>query len=515
MTFLHLVLFASDPAAACGGMFCNAIQPVDQAAERIFFFYDQGRVTTEVQIAFEGEADEFAWVVPVPGEPTVEVSNDAMFTTLANQTTPVFQLGVDRPGSIGCAAEMAMSADMAPREDGGGVTVVSEEAVGPYLSVVLQAENADVLVIWLEDNGYSLPDGLDAVLQPYVAAGQYFVALKLLSDKDAGDIAPIVMSYTAEAASIPIQLTAVAAVADMPIEVFVFGPSRAVPDNYLHVDINEAAINWYEGADNYREVVSAAVDEAGGLAFATDYAGPATDFSGLLDWTDRFSPDALREADPVSWLETIVYSGMPGSTQLTNLLLELVPPPDGVDGATFLQCPGCYEVEVEDWDAVVATDRFETEILEVMAEQQARIDGAAWGTRLFTTMDPAEMTADPVFVFNDAVEQTVLATRSATSQERTNAFSGNVVSRTLILGDGREIVVPDGGEDVTAVREELGTPAAVRITDLSASGEGEVLFEHDVQADADAFNAGCSGEASALLAPAVLVLAAAARRRRA
>lgn len=524
---LSAVALLSRPALACGGMFCDIAVPVDQAAERIFFFYEPdgdgdglGTVTTEVQISYTGESEDFAWVVPVPGEPSLAMSNDAMFTTVANRTTPTFQLFSDQTGSFsfGCAQEMNLVAkdSAGAMEDGdGGVTVVSSEAVGPYDSVVLQAQNADLLVAWLEDNGYDLPDGLDGVLQPYVAADQYFVALKLQSDKDAGDIAPISMTYPATAASIPIQLTAVAAVDDMPIEVFVFGPSRAVPDNYLHVDLNDAAFNWYEGADNYRSVVGDAVDEAGGQAFATDYAGPSTDFDGVVYFEGQLPLDQMRSYEPVPWLESIVYSGFPGSTQLTNLLLELVPPPDGVDGASFLSCPSCYTVSVEGWDAGAATDRLEVEIVDVMAAQQDRIDASAWATRLFTTMDPSEMTADPVFVFNADLEQSITATHTATSKDRVTAFTGEVVSRTLVLEDGRSIVVP-GGDDFAAVRDEVGTPVALRIRDLGASGEGEDLFDHreDAAADAEAFNAGCSDEA-AVAAPLALLAAGLLRRRRA
>lgn len=65
-------LLLPSPAFACGGMFCDtstATTIVVQAAERIVFSFDEGMLDTEVQIAFQGEADEFAWVVPVPVEP--------------------------------------------------------------------------------------------------------------------------------------------------------------------------------------------------------------------------------------------------------------------------------------------------------------------------------------------------------------------------------------------------------------------------------------------------------------
>ncbi len=94
---LSLTLIPS-PALACGGMFCDAVQPVDQSAERIVFAWAEddecpdGVITVEVQISYTGDADDFAWVVPVPEIPDLFVSNDALFTVLANATIPSFTL---------------------------------------------------------------------------------------------------------------------------------------------------------------------------------------------------------------------------------------------------------------------------------------------------------------------------------------------------------------------------------------------------------------------------------------
>ena len=83
MALVLLVLGVASPAYACGGMFCNVATPVDQAAERIVFtFEDNQTVTTEVQISYEGAAPDFAWVVPVASEPELFASNDAMFNKI-------------------------------------------------------------------------------------------------------------------------------------------------------------------------------------------------------------------------------------------------------------------------------------------------------------------------------------------------------------------------------------------------------------------------------------------------
>lgn len=518
---MHLLLLLSPSAHACGGMFCDAVIPVDQAAERIVFTLDGTTVVTEVQIAYQGQDDDFAWIVPVPAEPELFISNDALFTRLANATVPTYTLQTDNEGdSLGCAPEMKVGTTETAFTDTGesGVSVVSEATVGPYETVVLQAENADTLITWLQDQGYSLPDDMEVVLDPYVSSGQYFVALKLSSDKDTGDLAPLGMRYTGTAASIPIQLTSIATIPDLPIEVFVLGSARAVPDNYLHVQINEASIDWLNGATNYRAVVARAVDEAGGQAFATDFAGSADLMAGQI-WTEGVVNLATLAAttDPIQWLEGIVYSGIAASSQLNALLVRYVPAPSGVDDAAFLACPSCYsgQVSAPDFDPVVATDAFEVEIVKVLMAQQARIDASAHLTRLFTTMDAEEMTADPIFVLNADIEQDISQTHTATDHTRTAVFSGKMQARTLELADGREFVFSDPSD--TTAMEAVNSPDALVIEDLSATGEGTVMFDgtEDAQADADAFSAGCaSDDAGAIAIPALLVLTAALRRRR-
>lgn len=516
-----MILLLSAKAFACGGMFCDAVVPVDQAAERIIFSFDGDMLDTEVQITYQGEADDFAWVVPVPVEPELFVSNDAFFTQLANATIPSYTLVSDSSGgiSLGCASPSAsMDTAMESGMDGSsGVNVVSEETVGPYETVTLQAADADVLVQWLQDQGYSLPDGLSTTLEPYIADQQYFVALKLSSGKNAGDLAPLGMRYPATAASIPIQLTAVAAIDDLPIEVFLLGPSRGVPDNYLHIQLNDAAIDWYGGATNYREVVSRAADEAGGQAFATDFVGSPDDLfirvwdSGMID------TDSLATAtEPTAWLSGIVYSGLTGSAQLTALLLRFVPAPAGVSDTDFLSCPDCYtdRVNLPDFDPVVATAALDVEILRVMAGQQARYDNASVVTRLFTTLSPEEMTADPIFVFNEDLPQRVALNHTATDTT-VRSWSGNITSRRLALADGRMFKFED---EENPSLSEVDSPAALIIEDLGATGEGTVVFDgtDDANAEAEAFSSGCEDSGSSVVfAPLLLLAAGVVRRRRA
>ena len=267
------------PAAACGGFFCTpAIAPIDQAAEEIVFAHDsaQGLIEMHIEITYEGRSDDFAWILPVPEEPELFLSSSEMFTELAALTAPSFRTNFKEVGncrepiSLGCSAEYSMTDSAGNYTD---VDVVDQERIGPYETVTLRANSAAELLTWLVDNDYDLPQNVEPLLEVYVAEQSYFVAMRLAADSDVGDIEPIGMSYKADKMAIPIQLTAIAAAADMPLRVYVFGDSRAVPESYLHVEINEAAIDWLGQGSNYYDVVEAAANEADGHAFVTEFAG--------------------------------------------------------------------------------------------------------------------------------------------------------------------------------------------------------------------------------------------------
>jgi hypothetical protein len=336
------------------------------------------------------------------------------------------------------------------------------------------------------------------------------------------------MAYCGNAASIPIQLTSVAAIPDLPLQVFVLGPTRAVPDNYLHVRINEAAIDWYAGGTNYRDVVKRAADEAAGQAFATDFSGSTSSYAGRIWNDDMLDLASLRSAKTsVEWLTGIVYGPLPPSSQLTALLTAWAPAPAGVDQADFLQCPDCYEVSGP-FDAKAATDALQSEILDTLAAAQSLVDSAPHLTRLFTTMDPSEMTMDPLFVFNPDVEQILDSNHTATSEYHCGVFGDrDDATRVLVLSDGRRIQLPseawmaENGITELEYMDELTSPAAIVIENLSDSGPGEILQDYREQAadEAAAFGqdspGGCAcgtGSPRSLAAILLLLGLVAARR---
>ncbi|MEM7034001.1 MAG: DUF2330 domain-containing protein, partial [Chloroflexota bacterium] len=274
------------PTYACGGLFCQNI-PVDQAAERIIFTVDPGQVSAYVQVNYTGAAPDFAWVVPVPTVPEVDVAEMTSFSELQSATDPVFMLP-PQPDCLfndglleGFLDQPAMMDSAAPLSD---VTVFASGEAGPYEYDVVGTEtgNANALIDWLNENNYRITSEMEPLVFVYVREEMVFLAMKLKPEEGVQDIQPIKMTYASENPMIPIRLTAVAATDNMGIYTWIFGRGRAESLNYagFEIDDNDLSLTSPRSrSTNYLQLVASEIDRFGGQAFVTEYAKPSQELS--------------------------------------------------------------------------------------------------------------------------------------------------------------------------------------------------------------------------------------------
>jgi len=297
-----LVAAFPNPALACGGFFCDAgngpPMPVDQTGENILFALDSqaGTVEAHIQIQYMGEPQNFAWIIPVTSIPEFTVGSDQLFQTLLANTVPSYALTTqfdcaEMSGpQVGCGAGETFSdggesdsgfesgelTGQGSGTDTTGTTVVARAVVGAFFIDVLESNSATELYEWLEANDYAQDDQAPEIVQEYLDEGHLFAAVKLNSGTDIDEIHPLVMTYKGDEPCVPLRLTRIAAVEDMGVRTFFLGNERAVPTNYKHVEINDAQLDWVNFAGNYNDIVTQAVDEAGGRAFVTEYASDSS-----------------------------------------------------------------------------------------------------------------------------------------------------------------------------------------------------------------------------------------------
>jgi MYXO-CTERM domain-containing protein len=473
------------PALACGGLFCNNSQPVVQQAENILFVVDDQTTHMHVRITYGGPPQEFGWLLPVPRGVETAVSTEQVFQALG-RFAPSFQLNFEF--SVECQEEQYPSAaegNFAGADAGAGgiddrgVQVISREPVGPYDRAILDARSVDDLRAWLDENGYQVPDQVDATLRPYVDSGAaVFVAIKLLPGQETGDLVPLHLSFPGNAPTIPIVPTAVATQPDLGIVAQVLGDARAIPLNYRHVQINEAAIDWMSGGNNYFDVVAQASDEAGGRAFTTDFAGPhqlTGDTLSLisLDLIARMAEvRTLEELGPLT-CELDIFDA-----DVSRILRSVLEPPAG-EPAAFLDCAGGVgNAPGSAIDGAAIAERIRVEINTPRETINAHLAAKPYLTRLFTTMSAEEMTEDPTFAVNpdaapvDNVHRATGTIHQCTPEGWYDYSNIRIVTESglafdVVNGEQSDVIRRQDGQTVRKGDE----PAAAVIEQYLTSGE--------------------------------------------
>jgi hypothetical protein len=519
-------------ALACGGFFCSNSNPVDQVGERILFSVEGTTVTAHIQIQYKGPANFFSWIIPVPGVPDVSVGTDTVFTRLRQLTDPRFELQWQKSEVCSpvndCWDEGGSSDGDSGGSDGGDtggeepqVNVLSEGEAGPYNYKVLEADTGQVLFEWLNENGYDQPEEAQELIEHYVNLSFKFVALKLLKNKQAGEIQPLVVRYSApNLACIPIKLTSIAAQPNMPVWTWVLAKSRAIPINFFHVLLNPKAYDWIkcaiqtgeffgwsEGGGNctkeYMDLVTKAVDTANGHAFVTEYAGTTSGMKDKIYKEGQFAylAAAKSKKSAPEFLDHLFSKGFPNSPMFQQLIFMHIPKPDGLpencdeDNEFYnWNMEECIKLMPEGWvfDPVAFVEDIEERIVKPLKDAQTMFDIYPYMTRLFTTLSPDEMSKDPVFSFNPDLpdvsnvhvsKATPVCKEGSTSEviganiEYVNgdiAFvEGTWKWCNFEVGDGGGSTGGDGGDVSPAseiqVLSESGPPKKVAKEDLDAT----------------------------------------------
>jgi MYXO-CTERM domain-containing protein len=540
--------------------------PIVQAGERILFGMENGVVTSHVQVQYSGPAEEFGWLLPMPAVPEMELGTDELFAQLIATTQPKYRL--DREYRGDCPFDPfrngggfgSPSSDSAGEggDDEGANPLVLRDSIGPYDYAVLRADEKQPMLDWLSDNGFFVPAGTDDVVGPYIQPGAYFLALKLLKGNDVGDLQPVVLKYQSDLPMIPIILTSVAADPNMGVQVWVLGDDRAIPRNYHHTKINDAAIDWINAGANYVDVVTDAVDEIDGHhSFVTEYAGASNIMVDILDYQGRFGilAELAAKTEAVDFVQHINNTGYalfsnngPNGfsptypSQVLNILQKHLPVPkalldEGITAAdyywNFNYYVGSYQEQFPEKFADLDLEFVAEEVAQELDERVVAPTLAAgqlfrdhdYLSRLFTTLSPNEMTKDPVFSFNPNLPE-VSNIHTGTITYYCQLIADPTVETTpavLYTEQGFKLVYSNGtgGADDINPFTELDMPQSHFQEVLREEGDAEVVVDNTklinaaLAAERNGGTGGCSvGGTSSAAGLWLLALGLLAIRRR-
>lgn len=522
-------------ALACGGCFSPPGQQnnqlVLQNAERVLFHQDP---TTKkslvwVEVRYTGLAKDFGWVLPVPSKPKVSVGSSWVFDQLDQRHAPRFSTSI-ASGDENCRSwtsycfgsngrRSQASADSGSSFNGGnspgaesdrgedtGVTVLEKDQAGPYDYEIVASKDPAALLKWLNDNGYDTPAKALPVIKSHLAKGDLFVAVKLQNSAGVNEVKPIVLEMDGAESCVPLRLTSIAATDNMSVVVTLAGPGRAVPKNHMHVKLNPLKLNWFNNGSNYEQIMAAAIDEAAGHAFVTEYAAAGKD-TKLISDSNRMDAapfnlvtdaaglaTALQQSrlilskDSVGILEK--YTGLAklsGQTPQSyyNLLRNCANSRNSSWCKKQLAAPATLPVDGPKLGAALDKE-FITPILTVTD----RIGVAPRVTRLVMRISPEEMDRDPIFGFNAALPNVNNEFKARFRRVCSKGWYPYDSTRLIIDGLGSYVfkgVVPNDFNTTGQVANNAAdkrfseAPMALNVELLDETGPAQPIHESQVE----------------------------------
>jgi len=208
LIFIVATFYLAPISLADGGLFVPLYRDIYEPNQLAMIVFDDMVEKIIFQIDYEGDAEDFAWVVPVLGYPKLFSVEDNIFYELHKLTQPP-------PSSFGCGWGAGFPTSGLEDE---GVHVWEENQVGIYHTTTLSATDPNSLVGWLNDNGYAFPAEGQEILDYYVQKNWFFVAMKIQPDEIVnnsenytGAIQPIGIMFFSDEMVYPLKISTLSA----------------------------------------------------------------------------------------------------------------------------------------------------------------------------------------------------------------------------------------------------------------------------------------------------------------
>jgi hypothetical protein len=316
-------------AYACGGCFVGPVRSSQVTGHRMMLVVSQESTVLYDQFDYVGEAEDFAWVLPIRGQLEVGLGTDWLLSTFDQGTTPVLEGPfVDCPGSNPPPFDDCYSVGPGPGPSSGGTTtgeyevveVLTQETVGPYESVQLSSSDPEALTTWLQTRGYAIPDDLTPVLATYIAEKFDFLVLRLQPGLGVQSMRPVWVKAPGASFELPLRMVAAGTGVTTAMSLFVLSEGRYRPQNFPSFTIDPGALVWSfdENRSNYRELRSEGFAESAGFAWLTEAS-----FSLQADFAQKFPERATDPEDQAAALELANFVAPLTDLRLTRLSAEL------------------------------------------------------------------------------------------------------------------------------------------------------------------------------------------------
>ncbi|HEY9616512.1 MAG TPA: DUF2330 domain-containing protein [Microcoleaceae cyanobacterium] len=251
------LIIAPKAWAFCGFYVAKADAKLYNQASQVALARNGNKTILTMANDYQGEAKDFAIVVPVPvvlKQEQVRIANPKVIERLdafsaprlveyfdPDPCPPPYEEGMLYERTVPMpAAAPAQSSKVS--NEALGVTIEEQFTVGEYDILILSAKESDGLETWLVQNGYKIPQGARNLLKPYIRQKlKFFVAKVNLKEFDKAGfqkLRPIQISYESPRFMLPIRLGMVNAQNAQDLLVYVLSANgQAEVTNYRTVKV--------------------------------------------------------------------------------------------------------------------------------------------------------------------------------------------------------------------------------------------------------------------------------------
>jgi hypothetical protein len=200
----------------------NKEKDINEPTQKAIILHDQGREDLVLQVKYEGPAEDFGWVIPVPGQPEVRKGSMEPFYELSRLTQRQFG-----DGSHLMSAGMTKGNGEEPE-----VKVIEVKTVGAYEVAILSSTNPSALADWLAAHQFNFPKEKQSVLDQYIQRHWFFVAARVNPEGNglvvkatgakpspisgitrqklaSGELHPIIISFPSEKCVFPLAISSI------------------------------------------------------------------------------------------------------------------------------------------------------------------------------------------------------------------------------------------------------------------------------------------------------------------
>ena len=302
------IALSATAQAFCGFYVAKADTSLFNRASQVVLVRDGDRTVLTMANDFEGDVEDFAVVIPVPTfieREQINVADKGLIDHLDAYTAPRLVEYYDPDpchryeqrvfSMMAEDANMPQASLGSAREQSLGVTIEASYTVGEYDILILSAEESDGLIVWLNENGYRIPDGAEEVVGSYLKQDMRFFVAKVNLEAQAESgysyLRPLQVAFESPRFMLPIRLGTLNA--DGMQELYVYAltrTGRVETTNYRTVSLpsNMDVPEFVEAdfSDFYRDMFARQVDEHNNRAVFLEYAWD-------MAWCDPCAADPL------------------------------------------------------------------------------------------------------------------------------------------------------------------------------------------------------------------------------